>query len=476
VTAAAVSAGRFLGAACMLTALAVLLGAVGLRPRRLTGSVLALTPGATLTTTISSSATSAIPAHLSLGVQRYLVYTVSNPLDVPIVVSSLGLADVSAPAGCPATNLDLSRTSFSGPMVVAANGTNEAEVPISLLDTTTNQDACENATFGFTYSGAATYEQTGNGGGSGPNGVPTTTTPVPSSANVSRVAGTDRILTAIAASQDSFGDGLAAAVVITRSDLYPDALAGTPLAVREQAPLLLTPPTSLDPRTEAELNRVLAKGRIVYVLGGSAAISPAIARSIARDGYPVVRLAGPNRFATAVAIAAYLGPPNDILLTTGDSPADALAGGPAAAELGGVVVLTDGDRLPPETAAYLASETGVADFALGGPAAAADPSATPLVGADRYATSVAVAERFFPSPTIVGFANGYAFADALSGSVDISEKGGPLILVAPDGLPASVSNYLESIEATVTIGIVYGGTAVVPTSESDEIALVLHGR
>ena len=54
---------------------------------------------------------------------------------------------------------------------------------------------------------------------------------------------------------------------------------------------------------------MLAKGRIVYVLGGSAAISPAIARSIAADGYQVVRLAGPNRFATAVAIAAYLGRP-----------------------------------------------------------------------------------------------------------------------------------------------------------------------
>ena len=127
-------------------------------------------------------------------------------------------------------------------------------------------------------------------------------------------------------------------------------------------------------------------------------------------------------------------------------------------------MLTDGERLPPETAAYLGSEVGVADFALGGPAAAADPSATPLVGADRYATSVAVAERFFPSPTIVGFANGYAFADALSGSVDISEKGGPLILLAPDALPRERHHYLESIEATVTIGIVYGGTAVVSTS------------
>jgi len=268
----------------------------------------------------------------------------------------------------------------------------------------------------------------------------------------------------------------AAYVGFRESDLYPDALAGTPLAVREQAPMLLTAPASLDSRTEAELRRVLSPGRIVYILGGTAAISPAVARRVREDGYRVVRLGGPNRFATAVAIAGNLGPPNDILLATGDDPADALSAGPAAAELGGVVVLTDGRRLPAETAAYLASEGAVAQFALGGPSAAADPSATPLVGADRYATSVVVAERFFTRPTIVGFANGFAFADALSGSVDIGAKGGPLILVAPDVLPGSVTTYLYSIAPTVTTGIVYGGTSVIPASEIDRIAEVLNGR
>ena len=50
-----------------------------------------------------------------------------------------------------------------------------------------------------------------------------------------------------------------------------------------------------------------------------------------------------------------------------------------------------------------------------GPAAAADPAAQPLVGPDRYATSIVVARELFPSPSIVAVASGEAFPDALSG-------------------------------------------------------------
>ena len=238
------------------------------------------------------------------------MYTVSNPLGVPIVIGALGLAEVSSPSGCPVANLDVSQAGFVGALVVPANGSNETEEPISLLDTDTNQNACQNVTFNFSYSGSAVY-QADRRGRVADDGIPTTTL-APGAADIIRVAGGDRVLTAIAVSQHSFGNGLAASVVITRSDQYPDALAGTPLAAREQAPLLLTAPTTLDPRVEVELERVLKRGRVVYVLGGSDAIAPTMAQRIRNDGYRVVRLAGPNRFATAVAIAvATLGQPKD---------------------------------------------------------------------------------------------------------------------------------------------------------------------
>ena len=44
--------------------------------------------------------------------------------------------------------------------------------------------------------------------------------------------------------------------MLARSDLFPDALAGTPLACAQDAPLLITPAAALDSRVAAELRRV----------------------------------------------------------------------------------------------------------------------------------------------------------------------------------------------------------------------------
>jgi hypothetical protein len=63
---------------------------------------------------------------------------------------------------------------------------------------------------------------------------------------VQRVAGAERIATSIAISTADFEAAEAGAVVLTRADAFPDALAGTPLAVQEDAPLLLTFPETLD--------------------------------------------------------------------------------------------------------------------------------------------------------------------------------------------------------------------------------------
>ena len=74
------------------------------------------------------------------------------------------------------------------------------------------------------------------------------------------LGGPDRIDTAILISKNSFpAAGSANAVVLARADLFPDALAGAPLAVAKGGPLELTSlsgPTFIDPRTVAEIQRV----------------------------------------------------------------------------------------------------------------------------------------------------------------------------------------------------------------------------
>ncbi|MGO9582704.1 MAG: hypothetical protein ACLP36_07845 [Acidimicrobiales bacterium] len=115
--------------------------------------------GFLITSTISSSPTSQTAALLYPGTQRYLWYTAHNPLKVPIAVTSMSIASVTPPPGCATSNLDYSQTTFSGSLVVPPSGTNAVSVPISLVDTGTNQDSCENTTFNFVYAGTATYTE-----------------------------------------------------------------------------------------------------------------------------------------------------------------------------------------------------------------------------------------------------------------------------------------------------------------------------
>ena len=115
--------------------------------------------GFTITNTISSSATSQIPALLYPGAQRYLWYTAHNPYKVSITVQSMSIKSVSAPANCALSNLDYSATTFTGSLVVPALGVNSVAVPISLIETHTNQNSCQGAVFNFTFAGSSRYSE-----------------------------------------------------------------------------------------------------------------------------------------------------------------------------------------------------------------------------------------------------------------------------------------------------------------------------
>src|SRR5581483_10715764 len=127
-------------------------------------------------------------------------------------------------------------------------------------------------------------------------------------------------------------------------------------------------------------------------------------------------------------------------------------------QAGGVVLLTDDARMPAPTQDWINAHKTLPVFALGAPAADADPSATALVGADRYETSVKVAQHFFTTPNNLGFANGYAYPDALAGGAAIGQDHGPLLLVAPNNLPDVVHQYVVGISPSVHVAEVYGGT------------------
>ena len=304
-------------------------------------------------------------------------------------------------------------------------------------------------------------------------------------AGLTRVEGLNRIQTAVATSTAVCGDQQAPAIVLSRADLFPDAQAGTPLAIELEAPLLLTAPTTLSAETEAEILRVLPAGRIVYLLGGTAALSDDVEQRLEDLGYQTIRYGGVDRFETATIIASDgLEDPGTILLTNGGVFADSVLAGTAASTfrngVGAVdaaVLLTSGTDQSPFTTAYLAGRADAPDLiAIGAAAATAHPDADAVTGPTRFETAVAVAERFFPAPTVVGIARGDEFADALSGGALVGRPTigpGPMLLVASDDLPDVAADWLAANAATITRALVFGGDAAVAPSVEAEVVTAL---
>jgi len=281
--------------------------------------------------------------------------------------------------------------------------------------------------------------------------------------SATRIGGADRIETSVAISQASYPKaGSAQAVVIARADDFADALAGTPFAVHVGGPLLITDKAALDVRVREEIRRVLSATGQVYLLGGAEALSPVVVDGVTSLGFNPTRIAGVDRFDTATQIAALFGAPVKVMLCSGLSFPDALSAGAAAAASGGLVLLTNGSSLPPAVAQYLLDHPGAQYVAIGGPAAQAAPTATPVVGVDRFDTAVRVAESLFNAPTVVGAASGDSFPDGLSGGAMIGKTGGPLLLVTGSvGIPPIVQAYLQAHASTIGTVQVFGGPGAV---------------
>ena len=300
--------------------------------------------------------------------------------------------------------------------------------------------------------------------------------------SVERISGINRVETAVEASVALFDKGgtanEASAVVLATSQGFADGVSGGPLAAAVDGPLLLTAGSTLDPATAHEISRILPAGGTVHVLGGVGAISATVSASLTKLGFKVNRLAGADRYATAVAVAKIIPGATKVLLTSGIVFPDALSAGPAAAHVGGIVLLTQGTIMPSATKAYLAANPTAEVFAIGGAAAKAAPT-TPadhqLVGIDRYETGTKVASRFFSNPDMVTFASGENFPDALSGGAFSALLDSPILLVRGGIVPVVVTTYLKANETSVSSSALVGGAGVVIGTVQSSLEKTLNG-
>lgn len=275
---------------------------------------------------------------------------------------------------------------------------------------------------------------------------------------VNRVSGDTRFETATRVSNSLYRQG-AETVVIARHDVVSDSVSAVPLAEELKAPILLTQSSELHPNTLKELQRAMPKGGKVVLMGGEEAISKEVEAAIAKAGHKVERIAGANRAATAVETAKKLkemGKAKHFLIADGTNWQPGLISGPAAAEVDGATLLTNGDKIAPETEAFLKENAAVPTTAIGDMASKVGVAKETVAGSEPTALSMAVADKFFANPVMVGVATTADFADALSGGLHVAMKDGPLLLV--DQLNAPVTGYFKQ-HYTVAMVWVYGGKA-----------------
>lgn len=145
-----------------------------------------------------------------------------------------------------------------------------------------------------------------------------------------RLSGLTRIDTAIAVSKEGWPIS-ADTVILTRDDLYPDALTGTPLSKKLDAPILFTNRLTLTPATATEIARL--KPQKVIILGGTFAVSQEI-ENVLKQSYGIQRIGGFDMYETASKIAAELGYKGKAVIATGEDFHDALIAAPLAAYKG----------------------------------------------------------------------------------------------------------------------------------------------
>lgn len=192
------------------------------------------------------------------------------------------------------------------------------------------------------------------------------------------------------------------------------------------------------------------------------------------------RLAGSDRYQTAIAIAASFAAGVPVLyIATGANYPDALSAAPAAAAQGGPLLLVP----PTGLTAALREEIqrlSPARIVVAGGESVVSPSTftelsrmTPEIrrdfGADRYATSRIIVERAFAAASRAFLASGANFPDALSASAAAGSQGSPVLLIpgTSSKLDAPSVGTLNRL-GTQSIAIA-GGPSVVSTGIETDV-------
>jgi len=187
----------------------------------------------------------------------------------------------------------------------------------------------------------------------------------------------------------------------------------------------------------------------------------------AEAGY--IRLAGPDRYQTAVAVSQKgWEKSNTVVLVRGDRFAEALCAGPLAVKLNapllyteqyyiGAATIEEIKRLGVSKAVIIGGYDLISHVIEQNLYTAGVINIERIYGRDAYETSVEIAKRLGSKE--VALASAAQYADSLSIAAIASAKGFAILLTAKDSLPEAVKNHLSNYKIGRTY--IIGGTEVI---------------
>lgn len=287
------------------------------------------------------------------------------------------------------------------------------------------------------------------------------------SPSVHRIAGYTQYDTAAAIAKEGWVQSDYA--ILAYGGNFPDALAAAPLAGKYNAPVLLTEAASLTPITKQTLLELKVKS--VFIVGGNAVVSQTVANQIDEMGINVTRLAGHDKYDTAIVIAKQIGMGQGITVVTGDDFADALSISAVSALSNYPIILAPKNYLPESIQQYLSSNTISRTFLIGSldqiseSVSSQFPNVERITGNDKYTRNLAVLKRFDSNLefSTIFLATGNGFADALAGSAYAARTKAPILLV-DNVINYDIVSYLNAKYSLTKQLNILGGEAVMPST------------
>lgn len=232
--------------------------------------------------------------------------------------------------------------------------------------------------------------------------------------------------------------------VIVNDNSIVDALAATPLAKSNDAPILLTGKDKLDERTKIELKRLGINK--VYLIGGEAVLSQNIEKELKALNIQIDRINGKTREHTALEIANRLDKIKDVseiaVVNGYKGIADAVSIAAAAAQNNIPIVLANSNSGVSVFNEFIKLENIKTSYVIGGEAVVSKeikdslPNVNNIFGKNRNETNAKVIEKFYTNRYLNnvyvakdGIKGEGQLIDALSVGVLASKNSSPVMIV-----------------------------------------------